>query len=167
MQRTFEICDLKADAGKLEQHAQALYELTLLANEGHTSWKASSFLFELKDKHSLYAGYIEENKLVGYICCMAVVDEASINNFAISPDQQGKGIGTKLLQEMIAVLQSKGMERLWLEVRVSNEAAYSLYKKNGFKEIYRRKEYYQNPIEDAYIMELALTPENKEEAEGC
>ena len=37
MQRTFEICDLKADAGKLEQHAQALYELTLLANEGHSS----------------------------------------------------------------------------------------------------------------------------------
>jgi len=167
MQRTFEICDLKAEAGKLEQHAQALYELTLLANEGHSSWKASSFLSELKDNHSLYIGWMEENKLVGYICCMAVVDEASINNFAVTPDQQGKRIGTKLLQEMIVLLQTKGMERLWLEVRVSNETAYNLYKKMGFTEIYRRKDYYQNPIEDAYIMELALTSENKEEAEGC
>lgn len=167
MQRTFEICDLKADAAKLEQHAQALYELTLLANEGHSSWKASSFLSELKDNHSLYTGCMEDNKLVGYICCMAVVDEASVNNFAVAPDQQGKGIGTKLLQEMIVLLQTKGMERLWLEVRVSNEAACNLYKKIGFTEIYRRKEYYQNPIEDAYIMELALISENKEEAEGC
>ena len=167
MQRTFEICDLKADAGKLEQHALALYELTLLANEGHSSWKAASFLSELKDKHSLYTGCMEENKLAGYICCMAVVDEASINNFAVAPHQQGKGIGTKLLQEMIALLKTKGMERLWLEVRVSNEAAYTLYKKIGFTEIFRRKDYYQNPIEDAYIMELALTSENIEEAKGC
>ena len=37
MQRTFEICDLKGDAGKLVQYAQASYELTLLANEGHSS----------------------------------------------------------------------------------------------------------------------------------
>ena len=166
MQRTFEICDLKADASKLEQHAQALYELTLLANEGHSSWKTSSFLSELKDSHSLYTGWMEGHKLVGYICCMAVVDEASINNFAVAPDHQGKGIGTKLLQEMIALLQSKGMERLWLEVRVSNGAAYNLYKKIGFKETFRRKEYYQNPVEDAYIMELALISENREEAEG-
>ena len=165
MQRTFEICDLKTDAGKLDQHAQTLYELTMLANEGHSSWKVSSFLSELKDSHSIYVGYMEENKLVGYICCMAVVDEASINNFAVAPDHQAKGIGKKLLQEMIALLKKRGMERLWLEVRVSNDAAYNLYKKIGFTEIFRRKEYYQNPIEDAYIMELALTSENKEEAE--
>ena len=109
---------------------------------------------------------MEENKLVGYICCMAVVDEASINNFAVAPDHQAKGIGTKLLQEMIALLKKRGMERLWLEVRVSNDAAYNLYKKIGFTEIFRRKEYYHNPIEDAYIMELALTSEKQEEAEG-
>ena len=166
MQRTFEICDLKTDAGKLDQHAQTLYELTMLANEGHSSWKVSSFLSELKDSHSIYVGYMEENKLVGYICCMAVVDEASINNFAVAPDHQAKGIGKKLLQEMIALLKKRGMERLWLEVRVSNDAAYNLYKKIGFTEIFRRKAYYHNPIEDAYIMELALTSEKQEEAEG-
>ena len=166
MQRTFEICDLKTDAGKLDQHAQTLYELTMLANEGHSSWKVSSFLSELKDSPSIYVGHMEENKLVGYICCMAVVDEASINNFAVAPDHQAKGIGKKLLQEMIALLKKRGMERLWLEVRVSNEAAFNLYKKIGFTEIFRRKEYYHNPIEDAYIMELALTSEKQEEAEG-
>ena len=167
MQRTFEICDLKTDAGNLHQHTPTMHELTMLANEGHSSWKVSSFLSELKDNHSLYTGCMEENKLVGYICCMAVVDEASINNFAVAPDHQAKGIGKKLLQEMISLLKKRGMERLWLEVRVSNDAAYNLYKKIGFTEIFRRKDYYQNPIEDAYIMELALTSENKEEAEGC
>lgn len=167
MQRTFEICDLKADTGKLDQHAQTMYELTMLANEGHSSWKVSSFLSELKDNHSIYVGCMEENKLVGYICCMAVVDEASINNFAVAPDHQTKGIGTQLLQEMIVLLKKKGMERLWLEVRVSNGAAYNLYRKIGFTEISRRKDYYQNPIEDAYIMELVLTLENTEEVEVC
>lgn len=160
---TIRISDLKMQPDKLEHIAQELHDITLLANDGHTSWKASSFLFELKEEHSVYLGCFEDEKLIGYICCMTVLDEASVNNFAVLPEYQGEGVGTALLREMILLLKGKGkaMAKLWLEVRVSNRGAYGLYKKMGFEDIYRRKDYYQTPVEDAYILELAFPIEQE------
>lgn len=156
---TIRISDLKMQPDRLEHIAQELHDVTLLANDGHTSWKASSFLFELKEEHSVYLGCFEDEKLIGYICCMTVLDEASVNNFAVLPEYQGEGFGTALLRAMILLLQEKAMAKLWLEVRVSNSGAYGLYKKMGFEDTYRRKDYYQAPVEDAYILELAFPAE--------
>ena len=156
---TIRISDLKMQPDRLEHIAQELHDVTLLANDGHTSWKASSFLFELKEEHSVYLGCFEDEKLIGYICCMTVLDEASVNNFAVLPEYQGEGVGTALLRAMILLLQEKAMAKLWLEVRVSNSGAYGLYKKMGFEDTYRRKDYYQAPVEDAYILELAFPAE--------
>lgn len=156
---TIRISDLKMQPDRLEHIAQELHDVTLLANDGHTSWKASSFLFELKEELSVYLGCFEDEKLIGYICCMTVLDEASVNNFAVLPEYQGEGVGTALLRAMILLLQEKAMAKLWLEVRVSNSGAYGLYKKMGFEDTYRRKDYYQAPVEDAYILELAFPAE--------
>ena len=101
---TIRISDLKMQPDRLEHIAQELHDITLLANDGHTSWKASSFLFELKEEHSVYLGCFEDEKLIGYICCMTVLDEASVNNFAVLPEYQGEGVGTALLRAMILLL---------------------------------------------------------------
>jgi [ribosomal protein S18]-alanine N-acetyltransferase len=158
---TIRISDLKMQPDRLGHIAQELYDITLLANDGHTSWKVSSFLFELKEERSVYLGCFEDEKLIGYICCMTVLDEASVNNFAVLPEYQGEGVGTALLREMILLLKGEDMAKLWLEVRVSNSGAYGLYRKMGFEDIYRRKDYYQAPVEDAYILELAFPAEQE------
>lgn len=153
---TVRISDLKLQSDRFEEIAHELHHITILANDGYSSWKVSSFLFELQDEHSVYIGCYEDEKLIGYICCMTVLDEASINNFAVLPQKQGEGIGTALLKGLILLLKEKAMVKLWLEVRVSNSGAYGLYKKMGFEDIYRRKDYYQAPVEDAYILELVF-----------
>ncbi len=58
----------------------------------------------------------------------------------------------------IAHAESQGVESLFLEVRVSNESAYRLYTRRGFTQISVRKDYYQNPREDARILVKPLTP---------
>ena len=87
---------------------------------------------------------------------------ADLLSIAVSPEARGGGIGEKMLKEAIALLQEMEVESLQLEVRLSNLPARRLYEKLGFCEIGRRKDYYDNPKEDAVLMELPLGGEK-----GC
>ncbi len=134
--------------------AQSLYDVTVAANNGQTTWKVSSFQTELSDSNHLYLGYYKEDSLVGYIGCQIILDEMSINNFAVHSDYKQQGIGTDLIKQLLAVCEEKEIRFFYLEVRVSNQAAIHLYKKMGFEEVALRKDYYQQPKEDAYIFQL-------------
>lgn len=132
--------------------AKALYEVTLAANNQHTTWSIASFQYELENEHNLYLVYVHEEEIIGYIGCSLVFDEASINNFGVLPSHMKKGIGTALMEALIETVKAKGIRYIYLEVRLSNEPAISLYKKVGFKQIAYRKKYYTNPVEDAYVL---------------
>jgi ribosomal-protein-alanine N-acetyltransferase len=45
-----------------------------------------------------------------------------------------------------------GAKAGYLEVRASNEAANALYQRYGFRQIGRRRNYYERPREDAILM---------------
>jgi len=53
----------------------------------------------------------------------------------------------------------EGYVNIFLEVRVGNEAAIGLYESAGFEKIGMRADYYNNPREDALIMELVFDEE--------
>jgi len=75
-----------------------------------------------------------------------------IVNFAVKPDFQGKGLGEYLLTETMRMMNNNGVQRFYLDVRISNYKARRLYEKVGFQEIGIRKQYYNNPDEDALVM---------------
>lgn len=60
-------------------------------------------------------------------------------NLAVHPGWQKKGIGTKLLEQIMAWAKNGGLEKIILNVRASNSPAISLYKKMGFQEEARLK----------------------------
>ena len=78
-------------------------------------------------------------------------------NLAVAPDWRKKGIGQELMTELSAELHSRGITALFLEVRVGNLPARSLYQSLGFVEVGRRPKYYVNPTEDALILRKELT----------
>lgn len=86
--------------------------------------------------------------------------EAHIMNFCISPAQQKKGFGHKLMGKMIEVAIQYRAKNMLLEVRPSNVPALNLYKKAGFDEIGERKDYYPGKYgrEDAVVLEMILVP---------
>lgn len=90
--------------------------------------------------------------LVGYIGIKAVLDEADITNVAVHPDWRRKGIGKELLDILLEKAKEQGVRQIFLEVRISNTAARTLYQNAGFQIIDKRKDYYEKPKEDAYIM---------------
>jgi len=90
--------------------------------------------------------------LIGIGCLWAILEEAHIIMLAIHPQFQRQGLGQALLWALLKSACDRQLERSTLEVRSSNLAAVSLYKKFGFKEAGRRKRYYEDTGEDALVM---------------
>lgn len=97
-----------------------------------------------------------EDGVVGYAVSWWVLDQAELANLAVRQDHQGRGIGSALLDGILAEIREKGVESVFLEVRVSNERARGLYLSRGFTQIAVRADYYENPREDARILVKAL-----------
>lgn len=72
----------------------------------------------------------------------------------VNPSYQRQKIGQLLLEELINYTKQQNIQRIFLEVRASNQAAIALYKKVGFIINRIRKDYYDNPQEDAWEMRL-------------
>lgn len=113
--------------------------------------KQTSLLNPLDSSEGLHSKS-QINELIGLGCFWSILDEAHITLLAIHPAYQGKGLGQIMLTSLMKVAQKRKMERATLEVRASNQAAQSLYKKLGFKEAGRRRRYYQDTQEDALIL---------------
>ena len=88
---------------------------------------------------------------------MHVLDEAYISNVAVSPDCRRQGIGAALIAELTRRAGRLELAFLTLEARASNAPAIRLYEKMGFRQVGRRKRYYQRPEADAVLMTLFLS----------
>jgi len=94
-----------------------------------------------------------DGAVLGYAGLHVVVDEGYIDNVAVREDYRGQGIADDLVDVFVRFGRAK-LAFLTLEVRPSNTPAIQLYLKHGFAQVGRRKDYYQNPREDAIIMTL-------------
>lgn len=77
-----------------------------------------------------------------------------LENIVVAATARRRGIGQRLLGELIEQVRSTQGSEISLEVRQSNHAARSLYRKAGFEEVGLRRGYYSNPPEDAILCRL-------------
>ncbi|MBR1598003.1 MAG: ribosomal protein S18-alanine N-acetyltransferase [Lachnospiraceae bacterium] len=99
---------------------------------------------------------IKLKTVIGFGGIMIVADEAELLNIAVTEKYRGMNIASALMDRLIYEAKAKACARMLLEVRHSNEVAQRLYKKKRFDELGVRKNYYDNPTEDAIIMERKL-----------
>lgn len=124
----------------------------------HHFWDETAFSNLLNNKNLIsFSVYFPANpeQIVGFILVQFVETEAEIISFGIDCDHQKKGIGSLLLRHVIKYLRKRACRSIFLEVDVNNKSAITLYKKCGFEEKGRRKNYYQYPDgkSDALILE--------------
>jgi len=103
---------------------------------------------------------LEHNgKIIAYAVMSVAVGEAHLLTIVVSADEQGKGYGKKMLNEMIMHAVTANAETMYLEVRTSNKKAIQLYHQRGFNELGIRANYYpdDNGREDALILALDLS----------
>lgn len=94
-------------------------------------------------------------QVAGFLLWQALVDEAEIYNLAVDPKVQRQGLASALIQKLIHTCQQQGIQKIFLEVRPSNQKAQNLYRKHQFEKIAERKDYYctTNGKENAWVME--------------
>jgi [ribosomal protein S18]-alanine N-acetyltransferase len=90
-------------------------------------------------------------KVVGFLIARHMAPEWELENIVVGAEVRGKGIGKRLMENLLTRAKQVNSESVFLEVRESNKAAHALYGKLGFAEMGRRKSYYSNPIEDAVL----------------
>ena len=102
--------------------------------------------------HEFLLAESDSGEVLGYVGMMYVLDEGYISNVAVKSEYRKNHIGSALISELIKRGEALELSFISLEVRAGNAAAQGLYRKFGFAEAGKRKNYYDFPKEDAIIM---------------
>ncbi|MDR0200460.1 MAG: ribosomal protein S18-alanine N-acetyltransferase [Streptococcaceae bacterium] len=133
---------------KLEATSTALYEL-LAGLYPKSPWSSAQIISELTSpSHVCYLAYSKSSEIIGFLSATVVQGETEITNLAVRKDHQKQGIATALIGQLD--------NPILLEVRASNSPARKLYEKLGFQSFLIRKNYYQDPADDAILMKRDL-----------
>ncbi|HEY9495360.1 MAG TPA: ribosomal protein S18-alanine N-acetyltransferase [Intrasporangium sp.] len=128
----------------------AALEVALFADD---AWSEPTWWAELAGRPRRdYVVAIDDGQVLGYGGIDVSGDVADLMTIATVPEAQGRGLGRRLLDELVRRAEGSGAEALLLEVRADNEAAKRLYGTSGFEVISVRRRYYQPGDIDALVM---------------
>ena len=124
-------------------------------------WSHEAFEHEIVDNrvsHPTVARAVEsdERAIAGYCVMWVVFEDIHIQNIAVHPQHQRRGLGRYLLEDAQEAGSRTGARGVLLEVRESNTVARRLYISMGFREAGKRRGYYSCPEEDAILYQKDL-----------
>lgn len=143
--------------GRSDLAAISLMEENLFGEEAWSPGMLASELNSLSDRYYLAAE--EDGQIVGYAGLLTPgSDQADVLTIAVARDRWGQGIGSALLLALLTEAERRDCAEVFLEVRVDNERAQSLYRRHGFAAVGLRRGYYQPSGADALVMRRLVRP---------
>lgn len=143
-----------------DSDAAAVYAIQSNCPEA-AQWRADDYLQLGREKAGLLLvaqiNPATQKEIAGFVAFYQIGDEAELRNLAIDPSQQRRGIGGALLSGGLQTLAGLGVRKVFLEVRSSNQPARRLYESVGFELSYTRRNYYQDPTDDALVLVRTLS----------
>ena len=126
-------------------------------------WSRQALKEELTNPAACFLVGEEAGEVLGYAGMHCAAGECYVDNVAVFPEARRQGVGRKLVEALLQAAAARGGEFLSLEVRPSNLEALALYRGLGFREVGRRRRFYDDPVEDG----LLLTKDLKKEEDPC
>ena len=121
------------------------------------AWSIEMMRDELTADHRQYVVLLNgQGEIKGYGGLLAVGEDGDIQTIALAPEVRGDGHGRVLMDALLDEADSRGVRKVFLEVRADNPIARSLYASLGFTEIAVRPRYYQPDDVDAVVMQLEM-----------
>jgi len=117
-------------------------------------WSVKSIRETHENQSACIFGAYKEEVLIGYVIFYYVLDEGEIARIAVSPSCRRQGVAEQIFAGLLGFCAEKSIERILLDVRISNEPAIAFYRKSGFAEDGVRKNFYNNPKEHALLMSV-------------
>jgi ribosomal-protein-alanine N-acetyltransferase len=117
-----------------------------------SAWEPSAYYNELANPAAVY--YVARccGSIVGFAGMWIAVDEAHFTLVGVLRGHRGRGIGTRLVVQLLDEAVLRGATKATLEVREHNTTARRLYEKLGFRQLGERRGYYTDTNETAIIM---------------
>lgn len=140
-----------------ERHLNAVAALETVCFA--SPWTREGLAEELSNPQAHFLVAEADGETAGYIGVQEICGEGYVTNVAVLPEYRRQGIGERLVREAVRGAETRGCSFLSLEVRVGNETAIRLYERLGFRAQGRRKNFYRDPTEDAYIYTILLKEE--------
>lgn len=116
------------------------------------AWTQKGIEETFSQPHALIVVAEDGQKILGYCILYTVLDEAEIARIAVCGEERHRGTGSKILEACEKICVEKGVNKILLDVRESNETARRFYEKHGFQRDGIRKGFYENPCENAVLM---------------
>ncbi|MBE6800477.1 MAG: ribosomal-protein-alanine N-acetyltransferase [Ruminococcaceae bacterium] len=133
--------------------ASHIEDIAKLEKECFSSpWSEEGLKSELNNNFARFFVALSDGKITGYIGSHNVLGEVYITNIAVFPEFRRNGVGKALVEHLVNQMKNENAEFVTLEVRESNSTAISLYEKNGFQKVGKRKDFYEKPREDGVLM---------------
>ena len=114
---------------------------------GLSPWNLEQIEADMKQANTEYFYLYDDQTLIGFLALQDLAGELEITQLAVKKAYQGQGLANQLMGFL-----ADRPEGIFLEVRAGNQVAKGLYEKHGFQPVGQRKNYYQNPVEDAILM---------------
>ena len=116
-------------------------------------WSIEQFWSELAQPTRAYVVAVDGERIIGYAGAFLLAPDSDVQTIAVSPRDQGRGVGAILLTWLIEQAVAQGCRQMLLEVRSDNVPAIAMYERFGFERISVRRDYYERGV-DAVIMRL-------------
>lgn len=122
---------------------------------GSEAWNYKMFVSSFESENFIGIVSSDGDEVIGYGGVTVAADCADLGTIAVTEPYRNSGVATAIMDELLSVAKQMGVKKIFLEVRVSNAAAMSLYLKHGFKGTYARPRYYPDG-EDCLVMAKEL-----------
>jgi ribosomal-protein-alanine N-acetyltransferase len=133
---------------------------TIEIASGLSPWTLLGYQSELRRSDAAaFVARTDKGEAVGFIIgrIPPLADSvAEIYNIGTLAHVRRLGIGKSLLAQFLDKCREQGVSEVWLEARISNQEAINFYRNTGFETNGIRRNFYDNPAEDAQLMTLRL-----------
>lgn len=120
------------------------------------AWSAAALEDTLRQPETCFLVAVDDAAVAGFVVGRRIADEGEILNLGVRMERRRQGIGAALVKRLRELFQSRGVRRVFGEVRESNVGGVQFYTGLGFQQMGRRANYYRQPEEAALVLEAKL-----------
>ncbi|WP_243700383.1 GNAT family N-acetyltransferase [Halorussus pelagicus] len=119
---------------------------------------------EIDEEGMLYLLAVAGDEVVGFSQNLVAEEDGTILWLHVNPDNRDENVGTTLLNQTLATLSERGVERIAAEVLAENEAGCAFYEANGFEKASERERDIggESHVENVYVHEGRAKYETRE-----
>lgn len=133
----------------------------VLAIEGNSfefPWSEDDFIRCLRQRNCIGMVAEHDERVAGFMIYELHKTRLHILNFAVHPDYRRRGVGAQMVEKLIGKLSYQRRTRILLEIRETNLPAQLFFRALGFKAISVLRDFYDDTVEDAYLLQFQHQP---------